>query len=100
WSQVLTLYHLLLRAWPSPVVALNRAVAMSMVDGPEAALIEIQALERDGRLAGYRYLPATKAELLRRLGRSAEAIAAYQAALDLTENTLERDLLKRRLAQL
>ena len=53
-----TLYDELLRVWPSPVVALNRAVAVSMVDGPEAALAEVEALERDGRLAGYRYLPA------------------------------------------
>ena len=63
-----SLYDELLRVWPSPVVALNRAVALAMVDGPAAALAEVEALERDGRLAGYRYLPATKADLLHRLG--------------------------------
>ena len=73
--------------WPSPVVALNRAVAVAMVHGPAVALAEVEALEADGRLAGYRYLPATKADLLHRLGRDAEAAAAYQAALALSGNT-------------
>ena len=67
-----------LRVWPSPVVALNRAVAVSMVDGPAAALAEVEALAGDERLAGYRYLPATRADLLRRLGRHAEAADAYR----------------------
>jgi RNA polymerase sigma-70 factor, ECF subfamily len=70
----------LLRLWPSPVVALNRAVAVAMVNGPAAALDEIARLEAGGRLAGYRYLSATKAELLHRLGRDAEAADAYRAA--------------------
>src|SRR5258708_1221780 len=69
WPQLLRLYDGLLRAWPTPVVALNRAVVLAMVDGAEAALAEIEAVERDGRLAGYRYLPAAKADLLRRIGR-------------------------------
>ena len=98
WAQILKLYDELLRIWPSGVVALNRAVALSMVDGPEAALDAVEALERDGRLGGYRYLPATKAELLRRLGRDAEAAEAYQAALALTDNVPERAFLERRLA--
>ena len=85
WPQILRLYDGLCRAWPSPVVALNRAVALAMADGPEAGLAEIEELERDGRLAGYRYLPAAKADLLRRLGRHAEAARAYQEALELTE---------------
>jgi RNA polymerase sigma-70 factor (ECF subfamily) len=97
WPQILTLYDALLRVWPSPVVALNRAVAVSMVSGPEAALAEISDLERDGRLAGYRYLPATKADLLHRLGRDAEAAEAYQAALALSDNTAEQDFLTDRL---
>jgi RNA polymerase sigma-70 factor (ECF subfamily) len=99
WPQILTLYDELLRVWPSPVVALNRAVALAMVDGPAAALEEVEALERDDRLAGYRYLPATKADLLRRLGRGAEAAAAYRVALDLADNEVERAFLRRRLAE-
>jgi RNA polymerase sigma-70 factor, ECF subfamily len=97
WPQVLTLYDELLRVWASPVVALNRAVAVAMVDGPEAALREVEALERDGRLAGYRYLPATKADLLYRLGRDAEAAHAYQAALALTDNAVEQEFLAARI---
>jgi RNA polymerase sigma-70 factor (ECF subfamily) len=97
WPQIRTLYDELLRIWPSPVVALNRAVAVSMVTGPEAALAEIDALERDGRLAGYRYLPATKADLLHRLGRDAEAAEAYQAALALSGNAAEQEFLTERL---
>jgi RNA polymerase sigma-70 factor (ECF subfamily) len=100
WPQVRALYDELLRVWPSPVVALNRTVATSMVDGPAAALAELSDLEGDGRLAGYRYLPATRADLLRRLGRLDEAADAYRAALALTENTLERDFLTARLAAL
>ncbi len=99
WPQLRQLYDALLRAWPSPVVALNRAVATAMVDGPEAGLAEIAGLERGGRLAGYRYLPATKADLLRRLGRHAEAAQAYRAALGLTDNAAERDFLARRIAE-
>ncbi|MEV4150269.1 DUF6596 domain-containing protein [Amycolatopsis sp. NPDC049691] len=98
WPQILTLYDVLLRLWPSPVVALNRAVAVAMVSGPEAALAEIARLEADGRLAGYRYLPATKAELLHRLGRDAEAADAYRAALALSENAVEQEFLAARLS--
>ena len=98
WPQIRTLYDVLLRVWPSPVVALNRAVAVSMVDGPEAALAEVEALERDGRLAGYHYLPATKADLLTRLNRHEEAGEAYRAALELSDNAAERDFLTERAA--
>jgi RNA polymerase sigma-70 factor (ECF subfamily) len=97
WPQILTLYDDLLRIWPSPVVALNRAVAVAMADGPAAALEEVEALERDGLLAGYRYLPATKADLLRRLGRHEEAAGAYREALALTGNAAERAFLLERL---
>jgi RNA polymerase sigma-70 factor (ECF subfamily) len=100
WAQVLALYDLLLRAWPSPVVALNRSVAVAMVRGPQAALTEIEALENDARLAGYRYLPATKADLLRRLGRVDEAATAYETALSLADNDAERAFLTARLAAL
>jgi RNA polymerase sigma-70 factor (ECF subfamily) len=68
-----------------------------MVDGPGAALAEVEALERDGRLAGYRYLPSTKADLLHRLGRDAEAADAYRAALALTDNATEQEFLTDRL---
>jgi RNA polymerase sigma-70 factor (ECF subfamily) len=100
WPQVLVLYDELLKVWPSPVVALNRAVAVTMVHGPAVALREIEGLEADGRLAGYRYLPAAKADLLRRLGRDAEAATAYRAALELTDNEAEREFIGKRLAQL
>ncbi len=98
WPQILVLYDVLLRLWPSPVVALNRAVALAVVHGPEAALDEIARLEADGRLAGYRYLPATKADLLHRLGRDAEAADAYRAALALSENAVEQEFLAARLS--
>jgi RNA polymerase sigma-70 factor, ECF subfamily len=95
WPQILTLYDELLRIWPSPVVALNRAVALSMVDGPEAALAAVVEIEAGGRLARYRYLPATKADLLHRLGRDAEAAVAYEDALALTDNAAERAFARR-----
>jgi RNA polymerase sigma-70 factor (ECF subfamily) len=99
WPQILGLYGELLRVWPSPVVALNRAVALCMVNGPAAALAEVEALEADGRLSGYRYLPATRADLLRRLGRTSEAVAAYRVALDLCDNETERAFLTARIAE-
>jgi RNA polymerase sigma-70 factor, ECF subfamily len=98
WPQIVTLYDELLRVWPSPVVALNRAIAVSMVDGPDAGLQALAGVEAYGRLAGYRYLPAARADMLRRLGRRPEAAAAYRAALDLADNDAERAFLERRLA--
>jgi RNA polymerase sigma-70 factor, ECF subfamily len=97
WAQIRVLYDEMLRIWPSPVVALNRAVAVSMAEGPEPALAEVERLERDGRLSGYRYLPATKADLLHRLGRDAEAVVAYRAALALTDNAAEQEFLTGRV---
>ena len=99
WTRIRRLYDVLLELWPSPVVALNRSVAVLMVDGPQAALDEVEALERDGRLDGYRYLASTKADLLRRLGRTQDAAAAYRAALDRTDNAAERAFLERRLTE-
>ena len=81
WPQIVTLYDELLVVWPSPVVALNRTVAVAMVSGPAQALAEIGELEQDGRLARYQYLPAIKADLLQRLGRTDEAASAYRQAL-------------------
>jgi RNA polymerase sigma-70 factor (ECF subfamily) len=100
WPQIVTLYGSLLRVWPSPVVALNRAAAVSMVDGPAAALPLVAELEADGRLDAYRYLHATKADLLHRLGRDAEAVAAYRRALELTDNTVEQDFLSSRVTDI
>jgi RNA polymerase sigma-70 factor (ECF subfamily) len=99
WPQLLRLYDELLNAWPTPVVALNRAVAHAMTDGPEAGLADIEAIDRDGRLAGYRYLPAARADLLRRLGRLQDAAEAYRTALALTENAAERAFLAGRIAE-
>ena len=99
WPALLRLYDRLLRAWPTPVVALNRAVVIAMIDGPAAALADIEAIEQEGRLAGYRYLPAAKADLLRRVGRADDAIEAYRTALDLTDNDAERAFLARRIAE-
>jgi len=100
WPQIVTLYDELLSMWPSPVVALNRTVAVAMVSGPTQALGEIDELEKDGRLARYQYLPAIKADLLQRLRRSDEAAIAYRHALELASNEAERAFLAERLANL
>ena len=97
WAQIVTVYDALLTIWPSPVVALNRAVAVAMVSGPAQALAEVEALEQDARLAGYQYLPAIKADLLHRLGRADEASIAYRRALELTTNDAEREFLTQRI---
>jgi RNA polymerase sigma-70 factor (ECF subfamily) len=97
WAQLLALYDELLKRWPSPVVSLNRCVVVLMVHGPLAALAEVDALDASGRLAGYRYLPATRADLLRRLGRRTEAAQAYRAAIELADNHAEREFLRGRL---
>jgi RNA polymerase sigma-70 factor (ECF subfamily) len=99
WHQLLALYDALLRVWPSPVVALNRAVPVAMVHGPELALALVDDLATDRRLDGYRYLPATRADLLRRLGRWNEAISAYEQALSWAENDAERAFLAGRIAE-
>ena len=84
---------------PSPVVALNRAVAVAMSAGPDAGLPLLEDLERSGALAGYHLLPAAKADLLRRLGRHAEAAESYREALALAGNDPERRFLSRRLEE-
>lgn len=96
WPQILELYDVLAAVWPSPVVALNRAVAVAEVHGPATALAEVEALEQDGRLAGYHYLPAVKADLLERLGRTPDA--AYRDAIALAGNDAERAYLEGRLS--
>jgi RNA polymerase sigma-70 factor (ECF subfamily) len=99
WVEIAALYGALARVAPTPVVELNRAVAVGMAEGPEAGLVLVDALDRSGALAGYHLLPATRADLLRRLGRAADAAAAYRAALALTTTDAERRYLERRLAQ-
>ena len=91
WWQILQLYDQLASHDPSPVVALNRAVAVAEVDGPEAALALVDRLD----LSGYHLYHAIRADLLQRLGRNAEAVQAYEAAITRTDNTAERDFLQR-----
>jgi len=100
WVQIAALYEVLLRVEPSPVVELNRAVAVAMRDGPEAGLTLIDALLARGELADYRLAHAARADLCRRLGRTAEARAAYERALALTRQEPEQRFLERRLAEL
>jgi RNA polymerase sigma-70 factor (ECF subfamily) len=98
WSQILALYNQLIRVDPSPVVALNRAVAVAELDGPEVALAAVDRL--DVTLAGYHAYHATRADLLRRLGRSRDSRAAYDKAIELAGNTAETTYLTRRRDQL
>ena len=98
WSQIVLLYDQLFRLEPSPIVALNRAIAVAELDGPEVALATVDRLE--GSLAGYHAYHATRADLLRRLGRSRESRAAYDAAIELAGNTAETAYLTRRRDQL
>jgi RNA polymerase sigma-70 factor (ECF subfamily) len=100
WPQVVALYDVLRTVAPSPLVDLNRAVAVAMVDGPEAGLVLLDELAADRHLSAYHLLPAARADLLRRLGRTAEAADAYRAALALVGNEPERDYLARRLESL
>jgi RNA polymerase sigma-70 factor (ECF subfamily) len=99
WGQIVALYDVLCVVSPSPVVQLNRAVAVAMRDGPEAGLAALDAIEADA-LRGYHPLPAARADLLRRLGRTTEAAAAYRTALKLVGNERERTFLRQRLANL
>jgi RNA polymerase sigma-70 factor (ECF subfamily) len=96
WPQIVALYGELLRLQPSPVVELNRAVAIAMIDGPEPGLAAIDAVQG---LNGYRHWHSARADLLRRLGRADEARAAYARALELAPNDAEREFLERRVRQ-
>jgi RNA polymerase sigma-70 factor (ECF subfamily) len=100
WAEIVGLYDLLLRMDPSPVVELNRGVAVAMRDGPEAGLALVDAILARGDLADYRLAHAARADLCRRLGRHAEARASYQRALALAKQEPERRFLERRLAEL
>jgi RNA polymerase sigma-70 factor (ECF subfamily) len=100
WGQIVGLYDLLAQAAQSPVIELNRAVAVAMRDGPAAGLALIDALLASGDLAGYHLAHAARADLCRRLGRTADARASYERALSLTQQEPERRFLERRLAEL
>lgn len=99
WSQIVRLYDLLERLQPSPIVSLNRAVAVAMLDGPRPALALIDALASSGDLDGYHLLHAARADLLRRLGSNEEAAQSYTRALELVTNESERRYLERRLRE-
>ncbi|HET9730896.1 MAG TPA: DUF6596 domain-containing protein, partial [Acidimicrobiia bacterium] len=99
WHQIALLYTRLFEMAPTPIVALNRAVAVAMADGPQAGLALVDALAAQGHLAQYHLLAATRADLLRRLERNAEAGAAYREAIDLATSDAERRYLERRLAE-
>jgi RNA polymerase sigma-70 factor (ECF subfamily) len=100
WAEIVALYDLLAQATSSPVVELNRAVALAMRDGPERGLAQLDALLARGALADYHLAHAARADLLRRLGRTAAARAAYAHALRLAQQAPERRFLERRLAEL
>jgi RNA polymerase sigma-70 factor (ECF subfamily) len=100
WRQIVALYNQLVRIQPSPVVHLNRAVAIAMRDGPEAGLTHIDALLEHGELANYYLAHAARADLCRRLGRTAEARSSYEKALALTQQEPERQFLQARIRQL
>jgi RNA polymerase sigma-70 factor, ECF subfamily len=100
WAEIVGLYELLLRAAPSPVIELNRAVAVAMRDGPAAGLALVDGILERGELLDYRFAHAARADFCRRLGRVAEAHASYERALALTRQEPERRFLERRLAEL
>jgi RNA polymerase sigma-70 factor (ECF subfamily) len=100
WPQIVALYDRLLELEPSPVIALNRAVAVAMRDGPAAGLALIEGLKKDAALMDYYWLYAAEADLYRRLGKSAAATAAYQTALGLTQLEPERRYLQKRLIEI
>lgn len=100
WAEVVALYDLLGQLWPSPVVILNRAVAVGFAAGSAAGLAALDALASEPQLAAYSYFAAARADFLRRLGRFEDARISYEEALLLTENTVERQFLTSRLTQL
>ncbi len=99
WPEILRLYDLLERLRPSPIVSLNRAVAVAKVDGVQSALVLVDALAATGDLDSYHLLHATRADLLRRIGSAAEAASSYARALELATNGRERRFLERRLRE-
>lgn len=100
WAQIVGLYEVLLASNPSPVIELNRAVALAMRDGAEAGLCQVEAILECGELADYHLAHAARADLNRRLGRWSQARGAYQRALELSQQGMDRQFLERRLAEL
>ena len=100
WPQIVGLYDLLLRLEPTPIVELNRAVAVAMQEGPAKGLALIDAIVRRGQLGDYHHVHSARADLLRQLGRGSEAIEAYERALNLNTQEPERRFLSRRIAEL
>jgi RNA polymerase sigma-70 factor (ECF subfamily) len=100
WTEIIGIYDHLVEMWPSPVVALNRAVAVGLAQGPGAGLVALDALGDEPLLATYSYFASARADFLRRLGRSSDARMAYEEALLLSENAVERAFLLDRLGQL
>ncbi len=100
WREIVALYNVLVQIWPSPVVALNRAAAIGLADGPAAGLKALGELAAEPQLAGYAYLASTRADFLRQMGRNDDARTAYQEALHLIENAVERAFLATRLREL
>jgi RNA polymerase sigma factor (sigma-70 family) len=100
WQEILGLYDLLMETWPSPVIQLNRAIALGFAVGPAEGLAELDALGSEPQLARYPYLAAARADFLTRLGRSGEARVAFEEALILTDNETERRYLRTRLDEL
>src|SRR3984957_16484744 len=94
WRQIVALYNQLIRIQPSPVVQLNRAVAIAMCDGPEAGLTHIDAVLEHGELANYYLAHSARADMYRRLGRTADARSSYERALELTQQEPERQFLQ------
>lgn len=100
WGRIVSLFDMLMRIDPSPLVALNRAVAIAMRDGPKAGLAVIDSILSRGELSNYHLAHAALADLYRRLGNTVQARSAYQRALKLTQQEPERRFLKRRLSEL
>jgi RNA polymerase sigma-70 factor, ECF subfamily len=100
WGQIVALYDQLAQIQPSPVVQLNRAVAIAMRDGPQAGLTQIEAVLEQGELANYYLAHSARADMYRRLGRAGEARSAYEKALALTQQEPERQFLQERIRQL
>ncbi|MCY1184544.1 hypothetical protein D9M73_252490 [compost metagenome] len=100
WAQIVGLYEVLLRAWPSPVIALNRAAAISRRDGPLAGLMLVEGILARGELLDYHLAHSARAEFCRQLGRVEQARAAYGRALELTQQEPERRFIEARLQAL
>ncbi len=100
WHEIVGLYVVLMQIWPSPVVALNHAVALGLAQGPQAGLDALDAVGTDPLLATYSYLASARADFLRRLGRTSEARSAYEEALLLSENVVERAFLVERIGDI